>query len=151
MVCWGKGSSCQRTYRKVSCSRACKEDRYAACGIGSATLGIDGSVREIGFQHDLFECMCVHGVELLANSHCVILSPCLVDKDGMIVSLIQSNYNGYGTGLVAPGCRIFKYKTENNFCMNIFLCRSRIFIAKPRLRVRLQGWGGECIGVVCDT
>jgi gamma-glutamyltranspeptidase/glutathione hydrolase len=27
----------------------------------------------------------------------------VVDKDGNIVSLIQSNYEGYGTGLVAPG------------------------------------------------
>jgi gamma-glutamyltranspeptidase/glutathione hydrolase len=27
----------------------------------------------------------------------------VVDKDGNIVSLIQSNYAGYGTGLVAPG------------------------------------------------
>jgi gamma-glutamyltranspeptidase/glutathione hydrolase len=27
----------------------------------------------------------------------------VVDRDGNIVSLIQSNYGGYGTGLVAPG------------------------------------------------
>lgn len=27
----------------------------------------------------------------------------VVDKDGNIVSLIQSNYSGYGTGMVAPG------------------------------------------------
>jgi gamma-glutamyltranspeptidase/glutathione hydrolase len=27
----------------------------------------------------------------------------VIDKDGNIVSLIQSNYGGYGTGLVAPG------------------------------------------------
>jgi gamma-glutamyltranspeptidase/glutathione hydrolase len=26
-----------------------------------------------------------------------------IDKDGNIVSLIQSNFAGYGTGMVAPG------------------------------------------------
>ena len=30
-----------------------------------------------------------------------------IDKDGNIVSLIQSNYAGYGTGFVAPGLGLF--------------------------------------------
>lgn len=55
------------------------------------------------------------GASMMSNlwPHCVIFIPFVVDKDGMIVSLIQSNYNGYGTGLVAPGCQMFKYKTAS--------------------------------------
>ena len=42
------------------------------------------------------------GQELAAHGHeTIYLST--IDKDGNIVSLIQSNYEGYGTGMVAPG------------------------------------------------
>ena len=37
-----------------------------------------------------------------------------IDRDGNIVSLIQSNYAGYGTGMVAPGTG-FPFKTEEIF------------------------------------
>src|SRR5579883_923565 len=42
------------------------------------------------------------GQELAAHGHeTIYLST--IDKNGNIVSLIQSNYEGYGTGMVAPG------------------------------------------------
>jgi gamma-glutamyltranspeptidase/glutathione hydrolase len=40
--------------------------------------------------------------ELNAHGHSTIYLSA-IDKDGNIVSLIQSNYAGYGTGMVAPG------------------------------------------------
>ena len=40
--------------------------------------------------------------ELNARGHSTIYLS-TIDKDGNIVSLIQSNYSGYGTGMVAPG------------------------------------------------
>jgi gamma-glutamyltranspeptidase/glutathione hydrolase len=40
--------------------------------------------------------------ELNARGHSTIYLSA-IDKDGNIVSLIQSNYAGYGTGMVAPG------------------------------------------------
>jgi gamma-glutamyltranspeptidase / glutathione hydrolase len=44
---------------------------------------------------DLSANLNAHGKETIYMS--------VVDKDGNIVSLIQSNYSGYGTGMVAPG------------------------------------------------
>jgi gamma-glutamyltranspeptidase / glutathione hydrolase len=44
---------------------------------------------------DLSANLDAHGKETIYMS--------VVDKDGNIVSLIQSNYSGYGTGMVAPG------------------------------------------------
>ena len=38
-----------------------------------------------------------------------------IDKDGNIVSLIQSNYAGYGTGLVAPGLGFSFHNREAGF------------------------------------
>jgi gamma-glutamyltranspeptidase/glutathione hydrolase len=42
------------------------------------------------------------GKQLRAQGHSTIFLS-TIDKDGNIVSLIQSNYAGYGTGMVAPG------------------------------------------------
>ena len=42
------------------------------------------------------------GKQLSAQGHSTIFLS-TIDKDGNIVSLIQSNYAGYGTGMVAPG------------------------------------------------
>ncbi len=42
------------------------------------------------------------GKQLNAQGHSTIFLS-TIDKDGNIVSLIQSNYAGYGTGMVAPG------------------------------------------------
>lgn len=52
---------------------------------------------------------------------------CSADKDGNMVSFIQSNYKGFGSGLVVPGTGISLHNRGNNFTLD----KNHINVVRP--------------------